>query len=106
MASHQSSGISMDHYFMGAYLFSKNPPFGLSHISPRPIIAKGFYSGPTYEPYWSKKVRVVFPGGFIANEDFVWIVYGRQDHECRVVKLDKKKLLESLVPIDSVEVSN
>ena len=31
------------------------------------------------------------------DEEHVWIVYGRQDHELWVAKLDKKGLLESLV---------
>lgn len=90
------------HYFMGAYTFSSQPPFEITQISFEPIIGKNFYKGREYEPYW-KPVRVVFPCGFIFNQDYVWITYGRQDHEIWMAKLDKQKLLSSLIPIASIE---
>lgn len=90
-----SGGKKMSHYFMGAYTFQKDPPFAITRISPEPIVAKGFYSGESYKPYW-KPVRCVFPCGHIVEGDHIWISYGRQDHECWLVKLDKTALLESL----------
>lgn len=57
------------HYFIGAYTFAKEPPFEITQISPKPIIARGFYSGETYIPYW-KPVRVVFPCGLLVDGPF------------------------------------
>ncbi|MCL4361237.1 hypothetical protein M1446_02675 [Candidatus Dependentiae bacterium] len=97
LATEQSGGKKMQHYFMGAYTFLPKSPFEIAHISPKPIIGKNFYSGPTYNT--RKPLRVVFPMGCIANEDYIWITYGRQDNEMWVAKLDKKKLYESLIPV-------
>jgi hypothetical protein len=84
---------------MGAYTFSESPPFPLIRISPEPIMGRGFSSGESYLPYW-KPVCVVFPGGFIFDDTSIWLVYGRQDHELWVAKLDKQGLLNSLIPIE------
>jgi predicted GH43/DUF377 family glycosyl hydrolase len=93
-----SDGLVVPHYFMGAYIFSKKPPFEIKRVSPRPIIAKGFYSGETYPYYW-KPICVVFPCGILVEKKYIWITYGRQDHEIWVAKIDRKKLLKSLIPI-------
>ncbi len=98
MASIHSSGEKSSHYFMGAYTFSKDPPFALTHISKEPIIGKNFYHGPTYTPYW-KPIQCVFPAGFVDDNDHIWITYGRQDHELWVAKLSRQGLLNSLVPV-------
>ena len=100
MASDYSKGKEIPHYFMGAYTFSPEPPFEIAHMSEEPIIAQEFYTGADYKPYW-KPVQVVFPCGFIADDEFIWITYGRQDHEMWVAKLDKKKLYESLKSVQA-----
>jgi predicted GH43/DUF377 family glycosyl hydrolase len=97
MATAHSDGEKMWHYFIGAYLFSLEPPFNILKMSPEPIIAKNFYKGARYKPYW-KPIRCVFPCGYISDEQYIWITYGRDDHESWVVKLDKRRLLHSLVP--------
>lgn len=94
----QSNGEKMSHYFMGAYRFEAKHPFALTQISPEPIIGRQFYTAPDY-PTW-KPLRVVFPGGLVFDDDFVWVVYGRQDFECWVVKMDKKTLMDSLVSVE------
>lgn len=99
MLSKQSEGQKMIHYFMGAYTFSAKPPFAITYISPRPIVGKNFYNGPAYNTW--KPLRVVFPCGLIANERYLWVTYGRQDHELWIAKLDKKGLYKSLIPISS-----
>lgn len=96
MRSEYSGGEEMLHYFMGAYMFKSSPPFEITRYSPEPIMSKGFYSGDTYKPYWHP-IRAVFPCGFISNSSYIWVSYGRQDHELWIVKLDRKKLLDSLV---------
>lgn len=101
MASVQSLGKVIQHYFMGAYTFSAKPPFAITRISKEPIIGKKFYNGPAYKTW--KPLRVVFPGGFIFDENFIWVVYGRQDHELWVAKIDKRGLFDSLVPVTSMQ---
>lgn len=92
----------MSHYFMGAYTFSSSPPFEITQVSPEPIIGKGFYHGKMYQPFW-KQVRVVFPGGFIFDENYIWVAYGRQDHEIWIVKLNKHELFKSLIPLSTTD---
>jgi len=93
-----SEGKTISHYFMGGYTFSKQPPFEIKRISPNPIVAKGFYTGTVYKPYW-KQVRAIFPCGLLVEGDFVWVAYGRADYECWMIKLDKKIFLNSLKPV-------
>lgn len=97
LASAYSSGKQLAHYFIGAYLFSREPPFDILKTSPEPIIGKNFYNGTLYKPYW-KPIRCVFPCGYISDDQNIWITYGRDDHETWIVKMDKKGLLNSLVP--------
>lgn len=103
MTTVHSTPKEMPHYFMGAYTFSAEPPFNITKVSQSPIIGENFYHGPKYSPYWGS-VRVVFPCGILIDENYVWVSYGRQDHECWIVKMDKKKLMESLVPVPPLEI--
>lgn len=98
MESQHSNGKKAAHYFIGAYTFAKDPPFAITRMSPTPIIAKGFYSGQAYKPYW-KPIMAVFPCGYVFDERYIWIAYGRQDHEIWIAKLCKKGLLKSLMPV-------
>jgi predicted GH43/DUF377 family glycosyl hydrolase len=98
MRSVQSEGKEMPHYFMGACTFSKNPPFEMTSISKKPIIGKKFFSGNIYPPYFGSW-RGIFPGGYVINKDNIRIVYGRQNHEMWMVKLDRQGLLDSLIPL-------
>ncbi|MBI5272719.1 MAG: hypothetical protein HY861_01905 [Chlamydiia bacterium] len=97
MATVHSKGESIPHYFMGAYTFSAAPPFELTRISSAPIIGKQFYEGATHKTW--KPLHVVFPGGYISDEHYIWIAYGRQDHEIWIAKLNKNALLKGLVPV-------
>lgn len=97
MASVQSKGKIISHYFMGAYCFNSKFPFALTHMSPEPIVGKTFYGGPDY-PTW-KPLKAIFPGGIMVDEKYVWVVYGRQDYEAWVVKMDKEGVIKSLVPV-------
>ena len=98
MATVHSKEKTIPHYFIGAYTFSADPPFELMQISPKPIIGKNFYEGKAYSPYWHP-IQVIFPCGFIFDNQYIWLTYGRQDHEIWVVKLDKEGLLQSLIPV-------
>lgn len=90
----QSEGKKMSHYFMGAYTFEKDPPHAIKSISKKPIIGKNFYNGPSHKTW--KPLRVVFPGGFIFDDQYIFVAYGRQDHEIWIVKIDRDALLTSL----------
>ena len=98
VATDHSNQKSIPHYFIGAYTFEKDSPFAITSISKEPIIGKNFYHGKTYSPYWHP-VQVVFPCGFVFNDDYILLSYGRQDHEIWIAKIDKAGLLDSLVPV-------
>lgn len=100
-----SKGKVVPHYLIGAYTFSKDPPFEITHCSSKPIIAKGFYSGNTYPFYW-KPLCVIFPCGILIEDEFIWISYGRQDHELWIAKIDRTKLLNSLSPVKQKPLSS
>ncbi len=99
IASKHSQGDVVPHYTMGAYLFNSFPPFEITHMSPEPIIAENFYSGQSYNTW--RPVIVIFPGGFIFDKDYIWVAYGRQDHEIWLVKIHTEGLVQSLVPLRS-----
>jgi predicted GH43/DUF377 family glycosyl hydrolase len=96
-ATAHSQGKKIQHYVMGAYTFEADPPFAITSISKEPIVGKNFYHGLAYKTW--KPLHVVFPGGYIMDEHFIWVFYGRQDFEIWAAKLDKKELYQSLVPI-------
>ena len=78
---------------MGAYTFSAEPPFQVKRISPKPIVAEGFYSCSNAEK------RVIFPGGSIVSDDKIYVVYGKDDCEIWIATLDKNALMNSLIPV-------
>lgn len=97
MKTTHSNGKSMLHYFIGAYTFSSEPPFSITRISKEPIVGKGFYK-PQDNYYWGAR-RVVYPCGCVIDKNFIYVSYGREDREMWVAKIDKTKLLDSLVPV-------
>ncbi len=99
MSSVESSGKEMLHYFMGAATYKTKPPFEMTAISPTPIIGKGFFSGKIYPPLFGSW-RGIFPGGFVFDNNYIYVVYGRQNYELWIAKLDKKGLLDSLIPTE------
>lgn len=96
MPSIHSDGKSIQHYFMGAYTFEDHPPFQVTAMSKEPIVGKHFYHGPEYT--MCKPCRVVFPCGYVMDKEFIWVVYGRQDHEIWMAKLEKKGLYSNMEP--------
>lgn len=88
-----SNNKELWHYFMGAYTFSKDPPFELKKISPFPIDAPGFYTYSSYEK------RVIYPGGFVVSGDNLFLAYGKDDCEIWIATIDLQELKNSLVEI-------
>ncbi len=93
-----SKGKPMMHYFMGAYTFQKDMPHALTSMSRVPIVGKGFYtdSGEPFKGYW-KPVRAIFPGGYVFDDNYIWVAYGKHDEDIWVSKLDRRALMSSLV---------
>ncbi len=81
------------HYFMGAYTFSAEPPFTLTRMTPKPIMAEEFYT-PSY-----REKRVVFPGGFVVDGAYIYVAYGKDDCEMWIATLDKEALKQAMIPI-------
>lgn len=102
LSTQHSQNKCVPHYFMGAYTFRRESPFEIKQISPEPIIGKNFYQGAVYPPYWHP-VNVVFPCGFIFDEQYIWISYGRQDHEIWIAKLNKQGLFDSLIQVSTLK---
>jgi predicted GH43/DUF377 family glycosyl hydrolase len=98
MKSMHSGDQEVPHYFVGAYTFDAEPPFELRAISAQPLIGRNWYNGKEYKPYW-KPIQVIFPCGLLVEDEYIYLTYGRQDHEMWVAKIDKKKMYESLIPI-------
>lgn len=78
-------------YFMGAYIFSPEPPFEILKVSQEPIVGSHFY-GKDY----IRSMQVIFPGGFIHKDPFIYVIYCRNEKEICYAKLDKKQLLQSM----------
>jgi predicted GH43/DUF377 family glycosyl hydrolase len=87
MSSDGSLGIPMWHYFMGAYTFSSEPPFFIKKITPVPIIGKGFYT------VSSSEKKVIFPGGHVFCDPYIYVAYGKDDKEIWIATLNKEALL-------------
>lgn len=96
LTSDASGDKAIWHYFMGAYTFSKDPPFELIKISNKPIIGKNFYNNT------DSVKRVIFPGGFVVVDDSIIIAYGKDDREVWIATIDKEILMSSLFPVDSL----
>lgn len=92
-SSEASKGLNMYHYFMGAYTFSREPPFAIKAASKEPIIADGFYTQSSYEK------RIIFPGGFVPMGSTLYLAYGKDDSEVWIAIIDKTKLKKSLKPV-------
>jgi len=105
---HSSGRLSHKHvitYVMGAYMFERNPPFAITHISPEPIFHQTFIN----ESYgWAYKVidYIVFPMGFIFDDDFIYVSYGKNDKDGWIVKLNRTGLISSLRAVQSKVVGS
>ena len=93
-ATEASWGCELWHYYMGAYAFSSEPPFNITKITPAPIIGDGFYT----TSYCEK--RVIFPGGCVVSGPYIYVAYGKDDHEMWIATLDKTALQKFLKPVE------
>jgi hypothetical protein len=85
---------------MGAYLFSRKPPFAITHITPEPIMSDTFINetlGWTYKGV----DYVLFPMGLTMDDNYFYVAYGKNDKEGWIVKLKKAEFLSFLRPVTS-----
>jgi hypothetical protein len=84
-------------YAFGAHLFSAEPPFAISHMSPEPIVADSFFQG---KWAFKKADYIIFPMTFFI-EDGATIVLSmaKNDRESWVIRMDLAGLLSSLAPV-------
>jgi len=92
-ATEASWGRELWHYFMGAYTFSPEPPFNITKITPLPIIGEGFYTISYHEK------RVIFPGGYVVSDPYIYVAYGKDDNEMWIATIDKAALQKFLKPV-------
>lgn len=93
LSSYASWGWNLWHYFMGAYTFSPEPPFAMTSYTPLPIVARGFYTQSNHEK------RVIFPGGFVVMDPYIYVAYGKDDYEIWIATIDKAELKKALRPL-------
>ena len=84
------NNTKMWHYFMGAYTFSSEPPFGLKKTSPLPINEKAFYL------VSDSPKKVIYPGGYVISGSTIYLAYGKDDTEMWIAVINKDKLMGSL----------
>ncbi|MCB1113286.1 MAG: hypothetical protein KDK62_00840 [Chlamydiia bacterium] len=84
-------------YYVGAYTFSKTPPFKLTRISKKPFQSPQFY---TAKKNGLTRSQVLFPCGFAVKNNDIFVSYGENDAAIKIMVLDKAKLLKSLIPVE------
>jgi len=89
-----SGDVPMWHYYMGAYTFSVEPPFGMNKVSAVPIDHPSFYT------YSSLSKRVIYPGGLIAAGPVLYVAYGKDDCEVWVATIDLEALKRTMIPVN------
>ncbi len=83
-------------YFMGAYTFENQPPFHVKRLSPAPITDKSFYVS-------KNRRKVIFPSGVVHNGNKLYVAFGQNDSYMNIAVIDKKKLLQTLKPVEAKE---
>ena len=78
-------------YVMGAYTFEKNLPFSPLAVTPSPV-------GQPQDYTKENQHKVVFPGGLVIENDFIYVAWGKNNKQVCLTVFDKKKLLDSMEP--------
>jgi hypothetical protein len=97
------TGDVLQTYAMGAYTFCPTPPYKILKMSSRPIIHDSMYTGNwTNLPLSFYHIDyVVFPMSYFIEGNALFLTYGKQDQEGWVVRLDLKRLLDSLSTVEA-----
>ena len=81
-----------------SFIKIRDPPFAITHISPEPIIHPTMMN----ESFgWAYKVvdYIVFPMGFIFDDRYLYLSFGKNDKSGWSVKFEKEGLIASLKPV-------
>jgi len=98
-----TTGDVLRTYVFGAYTFQKDAPFALTGMTNKPIVHETMYSGP-----WTNLPEsfylidyVAFPMSALLSYDkkFIYLLYGKQDIEGWVAKIDVEELFASFVSV-------
>ena len=84
-------------YYMGCYAFEAKPPFRMTKISIKPILA-----GSEADPHQTSPPFVVFPGGSIYEAGQWLVVLGINDSKCGWIKIPHADLLGTLTKVEHV----
>lgn len=84
----RTSNIS---YLTQAYKFEAKPPFKITGMSPTFIFD---------DVKTKNKSSIQFVSGFEIKDDIAYITYGEQDCDSKLFKVEMKKLMDSMEPID------
>lgn len=79
----------------------RKPPFRITHLSPEPIMHNNFVNETLG---WTYKAvdYVIFPMGFVLDDDFIHLSFGKNDRNGWILKLKRKLFLDWLVPVESI----
>ncbi|MCB1148822.1 MAG: hypothetical protein KDK48_01540 [Chlamydiia bacterium] len=88
---------TMRFYFLGAYAFEPKPPFRVKSYTPGPISHPDFYTP-------QNRRRVIFPSGIVENNGKLYVAYGENDNTIKVAVIDRKSLLDKMVPVKESSV--
>ncbi len=80
-------------YYIGAFLFDKNPPFDIKYMSRKPLEYRDFYNS---QPSFHK---VIFPMSLNLINNQLTMSYGENDSTTKIAIFDTTRLLNSLSKI-------
>lgn len=82
-------------YLMGAYVFNRNPPFKVTHMTQVPLMrGEKLHKNPINETQ-----HVIFPAGVVQNKDSFYVSLGINDSVTGVIRIQKTLIDSSLLPL-------
>ena len=86
-------------YYMGACVLAAQPPFSIQSISETPIVGPDFYKEFHYVSERSgDRLSSAWPAGLMVLPDAFLVSYGVNDESMRMVRLDRRELMQTLRP--------
>ncbi len=81
-------------YYAGAYVFEAKPPFRITGITPKPIVAGSEADGHGYDPRYAEgwKPFIPFPCGVVDDGDDLLVSMGVNDWQCAVGRVPREGL--------------
>jgi len=79
-------------YYIGAMLFSSEPPFEVIAYTNKPLYLPNFY-----QPGQQDGIRIIMPKGLVEQPDRYILSVGIDDYRSSIIEVNKRELLESMV---------